>query len=84
LDVAGVVSPRDLKPWLSSRLHPAFDAAMLEGRKTFAGANRYWADLVHAGADFAFQPLALSERTSVLRSSSVAGRLTCSVTPSRC
>jgi predicted TIM-barrel fold metal-dependent hydrolase len=45
----------DLKPWLPARLHPAFDAAMLEGRKTFAGANRYWADLVHAGAEFAWE-----------------------------
>jgi hypothetical protein len=44
-----------LKAWLLSRLQPAFDAAMLEGRKTFAGANRYWADLVHAGAQFAFE-----------------------------
>ena len=45
----------DLKPWLARSLHPAFDAAMEVGRRTFAGANRFWADLVHAGTEFAWE-----------------------------
>ena len=36
----------DLKPWMPTRTHAAFDAALTEGRRTFAGANRFWADLV--------------------------------------
>ena len=39
----------DLKPWMPKHTHAAFDAAMAEGRRTFAGANRYWADLVYSG-----------------------------------
>jgi predicted TIM-barrel fold metal-dependent hydrolase len=45
----------DLRPWLPTRLHAAFDAATAEGRRTFSGGNRYWADLVHAGTEFAWE-----------------------------
>ena len=45
----------DLKPWMPSRTHGAFDEAMTEGRRTFAGANRFWADLVYAGTEFAWE-----------------------------
>lgn len=45
----------DLKPWMPRRLHDAFDEAMEEGRRTFAGANRFWADLVYAGTEFAWE-----------------------------
>jgi predicted TIM-barrel fold metal-dependent hydrolase len=45
----------DLKPWMPSRLHAAVDEAMAEGRRTFMGANRFWADLVHAGTEFAWE-----------------------------
>jgi predicted TIM-barrel fold metal-dependent hydrolase len=45
----------DLKPWMPSRTHAAFEAAMTEGRRTFAGANRFWADLVSAGTEFAWE-----------------------------
>jgi len=38
----------DLKAWMPNRTHAAFDEAMAEGRRTFAGANRFWADLVYA------------------------------------
>jgi predicted TIM-barrel fold metal-dependent hydrolase len=45
----------DLKPWMPKRTHAAFDVAMAEGRRTFAGANRFWADLVYAGTQFAWE-----------------------------
>ncbi len=45
----------DLKPWMPPRTHTAFDEAMEEGRRTFAGANRFWADLVYAGTEFAWE-----------------------------
>jgi predicted TIM-barrel fold metal-dependent hydrolase len=45
----------DLKPWLARALHADFDTAMEEGRRTFSGANRYWADLVYAGTNFAWE-----------------------------
>jgi predicted TIM-barrel fold metal-dependent hydrolase len=45
----------DLKPWLPRPLHGAFDEAMKEGRRTFAGGNKYWADLVCAGTEFAWE-----------------------------
>jgi len=45
----------DLKPWMPTRLHAAFDDAMAEGRRTFAGANRFWADLVCSGTEFAWE-----------------------------
>src|SRR5215472_3244268 len=45
----------DLKPWMPGRTHAAFEAAMAEGRRTFAGANRFWADLVFAGTEFAWE-----------------------------
>lgn len=45
----------DLKPWMPRASHAAFDAAMDEGRRTFVGANRYWADLVYAGTAFAWE-----------------------------
>ena len=45
----------DLKAWMPARTHAAFDAAMDEGRRTFAGANRFWADLVYAGTQFAWE-----------------------------
>jgi predicted TIM-barrel fold metal-dependent hydrolase len=45
----------DLKPWMPAATHAAFDAAMEVGRHTFMGGNRYWADLVYAGTDFAWE-----------------------------
>jgi predicted TIM-barrel fold metal-dependent hydrolase len=45
----------DLKPWMPKATHAAFDDAMAEGRRTFAGANRFWADLVYAGTEFAWE-----------------------------
>lgn len=45
----------DLKPWLPSGVHAAFDAALAEGRRTFVGANRFWADLVCSGTEFAWE-----------------------------
>jgi predicted TIM-barrel fold metal-dependent hydrolase len=45
----------DLKPWMPVRTHAAFDEALAEGRRTFYGANRFWADLVYAGTEFAWE-----------------------------
>jgi predicted TIM-barrel fold metal-dependent hydrolase len=45
----------DLKPWMPSSTHAAFDAALEIGKHTFAGGNRFWADLVHAGTEFAWE-----------------------------
>ena len=36
-------------------MHAAFDEAIAEGRRTFAGANRFWAELVYAGTEFAWE-----------------------------
>jgi predicted TIM-barrel fold metal-dependent hydrolase len=45
----------DLKPWMPKATHADFDSAMEEGRRTFLGGNRYWADLVFAGMEQAWQ-----------------------------
>ena len=45
----------DLKSWMPSPTHAAFDEAMAEGRRTFMAANRFWADLVYAGTEFAWE-----------------------------
>lgn len=45
----------DLKPWMPKSTHAEFDAAMEVGKHTFSGGQRYWADLVYAGTEFAWE-----------------------------
>jgi len=45
----------NLKPWMPSSLHAAFDQATEEGRKVFTGGSRYFADLMHAGTAMAWE-----------------------------
>lgn len=45
----------DLKPWLPAKCHGPFDEATAEGRRTFTGGSRYFADLMYAGAEMAWQ-----------------------------
>ena len=45
----------DLKHWMPRSTHAEFDVATEVGRHTFSGGQRYWADLVHAGTEFAWE-----------------------------
>lgn len=45
----------DLKPWMPAKHHRAFDEATEEGRRTFMGGSRYFADLMYAGSEMAWQ-----------------------------